>query len=81
MIDSLGFVHLRRLVAAGAVGFDKTIFVLPGGFRPAFNYLHCTSWGAEASGRIEVYPDGRVVPFAGRHEWVSLDGIIFQAVT
>jgi hypothetical protein len=79
MIDSLGFVHLRGLVNKGQIGSGQTVFMLPPGFRPRVRYLHCTNRRAEDGGRTDVYPDGRVVPVAGISEWLSLDGIIFQA--
>ena len=77
MKDSLGFVRLRGLIKSGPPG--SNIFSLPGGYRPNVNYLHCTTFGAEASGRIDVYPDGRVYFVNGNNGWVSLDGIVFQA--
>ncbi|MFZ4405737.1 MAG: hypothetical protein ACOYOH_00280 [Paracraurococcus sp.] len=80
MMDSMGFVHLRGLVAAGSMGINQTIFVLPPGYRPELNYLHCITNGGEGAGRVDVYPDGRVVPVSGANGWLSLDGIVFLAV-
>ncbi len=71
-------VHLRGLVKGGAVG-NKTIFVLPAGYRPAKRELHVVCTNANVSGRTDIITDGRVVPVAGNAGWLSLDGITFRA--
>ena len=74
MKDALGFVHLRGLIRSGTW---SNAFVLPAGFRPGVNHLHCISTGGEGFGRIDVYPDGSVRPVNGNNGWMSLDGISF----
>ena len=76
--DSVGMVHLRGLVKGGAVG-NKTIFVLPVGYRPQKRELHVVCTNPNVSGRADITTDGRVVPLAGNAGWLSLDGITFRA--
>lgn len=76
LLDGLGFVHLRGMISAGAVG--AVAFVLPEGCRPAAEcYFPAVSAGA--FGFAYVSTDGRVTIGAGSAVWFSLDGICFQA--
>jgi len=72
-----GRVYLRGLVKAGLTGNDRTIFTLPGGFRPPGREL-CTVISTDSAGRIDILTDGRVIPYGVRNGWVSLDGISFR---
>ncbi|HEX6904127.1 MAG TPA: hypothetical protein VF789_30735 [Thermoanaerobaculia bacterium] len=75
MKDSLGFVHLRGLVKDGG----GTIFTLPEGYRPARQELFGVATRENTIGRIDVLVDGQVSMTAGNKDWISLDGITFQA--
>ncbi|HUT46930.1 MAG TPA: hypothetical protein VMX36_11640 [Sedimentisphaerales bacterium] len=77
--DSLGIVHLRGLVKGGAVGTNATIFTLPSGYRPQNQELQVTITNGNASCRIDIAKDGRVIPSSGSPGWFSLDGITFRA--
>lgn len=74
--DKEGVVHLRGLIAGGAVG--SAAFTLPVGYRPAN-----TEFGAtQATGAFATYRvlnTGDVVPFSGTNTYFSLDGITFRA--
>jgi DNA-binding beta-propeller fold protein YncE len=74
--DSVGVVHLRGLVKNGTIG--QTIFTLPVGYRPAARGIF-PSVSNSVPGRIDVLPDGRVIPLAGNSVWLSLEGITFRA--
>ena len=75
--DKMGFVHLRGLVKAGAIG--QPIFTLPGGFRPLNRELRGVCTNSNTIGRCDVLADGRVIPVSGNNAWFSLDGISFRA--
>jgi len=77
--DKQGRVHLRGLVKNGLTGNNRTIFTLPGGYRPQGRELR-TVMSTESLGRIDILTNGRVVPTSVRNGWVSLDGISFQAI-
>jgi hypothetical protein len=81
--DSLGIVHLKGLIKNGALGFDKTIFTLPAGYRPAGRELRviCTHLPGTAggAGRLDIDTDGKLIPGQGMTEWYSLDGVTFRA--
>ena len=78
--DSLGIVHLRGLVKDGGLGYEKTIFTLPPGYRPEFRQLFVNARHDQASGRVDVETNGRVIPTSGTSNWMSLDGLTFRAV-
>lgn len=73
--DPLGFVHLRGMMKSGTL--TTAAFTLPPGFRPdkgeIFNAVTDTG-----SGRVDVLPDGTVVPQSGGTGFVSLSGIYFR---
>lgn len=77
--DSMGIVHLRGLVKNGGLGYDKTIFTLPVGYRPEHRQLFVNCRHDQASGRADVETDGRVIPISGSSTWFSLDGLTFRA--
>lgn len=72
-----GFVHLRGVVKNGTSG--STIAQLPVGCRPYAVEIFTTSNINNTFGRIDVYPDGRIVHMSGQIGFVSLSGIVFRA--
>jgi hypothetical protein len=79
--DSLGIVHLRGTLGPNAlVGTLEAgvLFTLAPGYRPEFIENHLASAGT-VIGRLEVFPDGKVLLTSDGHTWVSLDGITFRA--
>ncbi|MEZ4429523.1 MAG: hypothetical protein R3A51_17760 [Nannocystaceae bacterium] len=78
--DRQGVVHLRGLVRSGAVGWEATIFWLPEGYRPALRELHTTATNPNQFARVDITPDGRVIPCHADPGWVSLDGISFRVL-
>lgn len=73
----MGMVHLRGVLKGGVVGAPA--FTLPASFRPIYK-LALGTISNETVGRVDVNPDGTVVPFApSNNAWVSLDGLIFRA--
>ncbi len=77
--DSMGIVHLRGLVKNGSVGNSYTIFTLPAGYRPAGRELLCVMTNSNASGRVDIETNGRVIPYSVNNGWVSLDSLTFRA--
>jgi hypothetical protein len=77
--DSLGIVHLKGLVRGGGVGFERTIFILPAGYRPAARELRVICTNPNVGARADISTDGRVIPCTGNAGWISLDGITFRA--
>lgn len=73
-------VFLAGLIKDGSIG--ASAFTLPVGFRPSARVgmasaeLYGTI-GNSAIGRVNVYPDGRVVPDLGSSGWYALAGISF----
>jgi hypothetical protein len=86
MIDSMGFVHLRGLVAGTVAGvvIDRdpysVIFTLPAGYRPPFREVYCVQ-SADILGRLDITPEGQVYVIRGNTHWLSLDGITFRAAS
>lgn len=72
--DREGIVHLRGLVKSGTMG--SAIGTLPVGFRPSKRYLKIAV-SANASGRLDVMPDGRLIPTLASNTWFSIDGTSF----
>ncbi|TDV47852.1 hypothetical protein [Actinophytocola oryzae] len=80
-----GWVHLRGLIKSGV--FDTTatkqIFTLPNtpiNYRPVTHHLFPAAVppaGNPPTGRIDVWPDGKVVAVHGTNGYLSLDGISF----
>ena len=77
--DRQGIVHLRGLVRGGSTGYNATIFVLPGGYRPAARELIAVCTSENTIGRVDIMTDGRVVPSRVSNAWVSLDNITFRS--
>jgi hypothetical protein len=77
--DSMGIVHLKGLVKGGSGGINATIFVLPEGYRPAARELRVAIMHDENTARVDIMPNGRVVPYKAHSTWTSLDGITFRA--
>lgn len=74
--DSQGFVHLTGLVKNGS----GNIATLPAGYRPAIREVYHVITSGEVEGRVDVYPDGEIVPSAiASNTWVTLSGITFYA--
>ena len=75
--DSLGVVHFRGLIRAGANG--TIAFTLPAGYRPAYRQLHVVSTNPNVAGRVDVDTSGNVIIVSGDPGWVGLDSISFRA--
>ncbi len=76
MKDSLGFVHLRGTVKDG--NDNANIFVLPAGYRPAYQMLFGINIAGSTHGRVDVKADGSVYGEATSATHTSLNGIIFK---
>lgn len=72
--DKMGRVHLRGLVGGGS----GEIFILPAGYRPAYQLIFCVV-ADNALGRVDVTAAGTVLFVVGSNAFVSLDGISFRA--
>ncbi len=68
-------VFLRGLVAN--VGYNKTIFVLPAGYRPIAATSVITI-GNDQPKRIQITPDGNVMLLYSTAGWLSLENISFR---
>lgn len=76
--DPFGVVHLRGAVAGGSTAGEPTMFSLPEGYRPGARVL-CLAEAAGGGGRVDVWPDGRVVYVAGGNTRIGLSGLMFRA--
>jgi len=87
---SSGAIGLKGLIRSGPLG--NTACYLPAGFRTPnhliFNGVAYdpNGMGGNGSARIDIYPDGAVIPIGGSNTaytngFVSLDGIIFMPGT
>lgn len=76
--DAMGRVHLRGLTQRSG-GSQNVIGVLPVNYRPSEIAVFMQYDSAAGYGRVDVYPDGRVIygGAAGAVD-VSLDGISFD---
>ena len=70
-------VHLRGLAAGGTVGGSYTMLQLPAGFRPSQRLPFLTLTNGNTYCRVDVTPDGRVVPMTGNIAWISVNNISF----
>lgn len=78
--DPLGRVHLKGKIKSGTG--NTTIFTLPAGYQPAAGKIFSvvTASGAgHVAGRVDVYPDGRVVLLVGGNIALSLENVSFEA--
>lgn len=80
--DPFGVVHLRGVIAGGAIAFPSTAFTLAKGYRPAA----VETFGVLRSGillsRVHVLTTGEVQEIAGRTataHFLTLDGLTFRA--
>lgn len=73
-----GVVMLRGLIrrAVGDPVANEYITTLPEGYRPSQVLMFGVST-ASVSGRVDIYPNGRVVVNVGYSSWLSLDNISF----
>jgi hypothetical protein len=92
--DNEGIVHLSGVSISSAFYSNGTpppyqnfcghpgadvMFTLPPGYRPATAEIFAVDSG-NAEGRVDAYPDGRVVCAAGAgDQYLSVDGITFRA--
>ncbi|MEF2156387.1 glycosyl hydrolase family 28-related protein [Luteimonas sp. FXH3W] len=74
MKDENGWVHLRGMLLGGAV--PDALFTLPAPYRPPTIAVFAAESSNGAS-RIEVHPDGNVLPVVAAGNNPSLDGIRF----
>lgn len=61
MKDTLGFVHLRGVM--NCPDGENTAFTLPPKYRPGQNEAGPLGVGGQAGGNLQVFTDGRVLPF------------------
>lgn len=73
-----GVVSLKGLIRNGSTSYGNTIAVLPAGYRPTHQLMYNVRTNT-GMGRLDVYPDGRIVYVSGTNPWYSLDGINFLA--
>ncbi|MHC5054213.1 MAG: LamG-like jellyroll fold domain-containing protein [Planctomycetota bacterium] len=73
--DTLGFVNLKGVIAAGTVG--QSAFTLPGAYRPS-KYETLMVMSDTGAGYIGVSSTGEVIPMGVGNGWVSLDGVRFR---
>lgn len=74
--DPFGWVHLRGVAKNGTVG--SSLGTLPPGFRPPANERFVVI-SNDAVGRVDVEPDGDVIPKSpSNNTYVSLSGIRFR---
>lgn len=76
--DSTGRVHLRGLVKNGSLGSEVCIATLPAGYRPDYRHIVAVQ-SANAIGRLDLDPNGRVVAYSGSNAWFSIDNVSFRA--
>lgn len=78
---SSGIVGLKGLVKGTTL--NVPICTLPEGFRPKFAgeklIFQVPSANGANWGRIDIFPNGDIVPVQGNTEWFSLDGILFMS--
>jgi len=75
--ERMGLVYLRGIISTGTI--NTNAFVLPFGYRPLYQYVFATISNA-AIGRLDVKPDGSVLPQAGNNTYFSLNGIVFSVM-
>lgn len=73
-----GVVSLKGLIRNGSTSYGNTIAVLPAGYRPTHQLMYNVRTNT-GMGRMDIYPDGRLVYVSGTNPWYSLDGINFLA--
>ena len=73
-----GIVYLSGVIKGGATNINKTIFVLPIGYRPSKTNIFATL-SNEKICRIDIHPNGAVVVKKGvSKKWLTLCGISFK---
>jgi hypothetical protein len=77
MRDAMGFVHVRGLIAHGSMTTSAAI--LPPGFRPRLTVMFATIDGGNSIGRVDVLPNGIILPQTGNPGYYSLSVISFFA--
>ena len=77
--DSLGIVHFRGLIKSGTTAANTVLFVLPVGYRPAYDFhIPVASGNAfcvirpEAAGNVEISGGASA-------SWIDLSSIQFRA--
>lgn len=78
MKDTSGYVHIRGLIKSGATGNATILFVLPAGYRPAYELVFITSTdagGSPLTARIDVTSSGNLLFMSGGNGYVALDNI------
>lgn len=68
--DTVGETHLRGVAQGGAAG--TSVFTLPPGYRPAQRLVFAEIDVTGAPSRVDVLPDGRVVPAGSNPVTLSL---------
>ena len=73
--DGQGFVHLSGVIKSGTMG--ASAFTLPVGYRPSLQLIFPAASGSTT--RVDVLPDGPVIPTTGTAASCALDAIVFYA--
>lgn len=83
---SAGVVVLRGIIKDGSTATDTVIGILPEGYRPSNRLTFVTSTytsggGASNSGtgRLSIWPDGKMVASEMNASWFTVDGVAFLA--
>jgi len=74
--DPFSVVRLKGLVKSGGVG--STIFTLPVGYRPTYDWLFCVATDT-GYGVVKVHDTGVVQAISGGNGWFSLANVCFRA--
>jgi hypothetical protein len=79
LLDAMGFVRLRGVVAGGTTGATLGIcFTLPTGYRPSGTQNFATAGAGGATAQIRITSDGAVAVVFGATTWNSLTGVAFS---
>lgn len=71
------FVYLRGMVAGGSIG--KTIAQLPIGCRPLKREVFAAISSGNVVARVDIHPNGEIIPYNGSSTWITLSGMTFLA--
>lgn len=80
--DPFGIVHIRGYISGGVTTANTTLFTLPSGYRPEYNYtVPVYSQGSTNSlGFVTVAANGNVSIASGNNTLFIIDNIHFRAV-
>lgn len=73
MKDENGNVFIRGLVRYGTISTTLPMFYLPVGYRPSRKIIRAIVTSPNVMGRLDIAPDGAVIPNAGSNAWFSIE--------